>query len=220
MNNRISASSDFEFIELICKEIQQNAIRHVDEKSSFSLVLSGGNTPGKIFNLLKERYINRIPWEKIHFFWVDERCVSPNNKDSNYGLAYTHLLKDLNKVGSINRIQGETDPAEARVNYAETIKEYFCKTHSSSFDFMLLGMGKDGHVASLFPHQEIDDNELVVCTQNPYNKSNRISLSYAVINQSKMNLLMMNGKQKYEVFTKNDNLPIHKVRIDTTIVYI
>ncbi len=110
-----------------------------------NVALSGGSTPKGLFGLLSESpYRERVQWHDITFYWGDERCVPPDHPDSNYRMASEALLSKV-PAKAIHRIQGETDPKQAAEAYEKVLPQ-------GPLDLILLGMGPDGHTASLFPH--------------------------------------------------------------------
>lgn len=120
----------------------------------FTIALSGGSTPRALYSLLSsEAYSSRINWNDVQFFWSDERCLPPDDPESNYDLARTTLF-DLAPIpaGNIHRVKGELPPPEAAADYEGQLRAYFGGNDWPRFDLILLGMGDDGHTASLFPH--------------------------------------------------------------------
>src|SRR5205085_1753455 len=117
----------------------------------FSLVLSGGSTPKALYELLaSEDYRDQINWAKVKIFFGDERCVPPDDEQSNYRMARLALLSEVPIPGdNIYRIRGEIEPEPAAMEYGKLLKEQFA---DGGPDLVLLGMGDDGHTASLFPH--------------------------------------------------------------------
>lgn len=117
-----------------------------------NIALSGGNTPAQLFRMWASEYGDCTPWERIRFFWVDERCVPPEDAESNYGMTKRNLL-DLAPIPPENvfRIHGENDPDSEAIRYAEQAGRLI---PSAVFDIVLLGIGEDGHTASIFPGQE------------------------------------------------------------------
>lgn len=199
-----------EFTINICENIKEESSKAILQKDSFTLVLSGGNTPKLIFDELATNYLKTINWSKVHIFWLDERCVHPTHKDSNYKLAYDNLLSKIDNIGSIHRMKGELNPIEASKIYEKEILNFF-GTDEVKFDFILLGMGEDGHCASLFPKSsELEERErLVVSTQNKHNGYKRITMTLPIINKSSITL-MINSKDKFDVFNDERRaLPIH-----------
>jgi len=215
MSNRIQTYSKSEFIKKICESINEQASKNIKEKGSFTFVLSGGRTPKDIFMELAKNYKNSIEWRKVHFFWLDERCVEPTHVDSNYKLAYDYLISKLDVVVSVHRIKGELEPNEAAKKYEQEIKEFF-GTNEIKFDFILLGMGEDGHVASLFPNsRELELVEhLVLASEKKYNEYYRVTLGLDLINNSKYNLLLVNSREKKDVlYNIEKKYPIHRIKI-------
>lgn len=129
-------------------------ILHIAENVSglVNIALSGGSTPAQMFRLWASEYSARTPWKRIRFFWVDERCVPPEDAESNYGMTKRNLL-DLAPIPPENvfRIHGENDPASEAQRYAAQAE---CLIPGTVFDIVLLGVGEDGHTASIFPGQE------------------------------------------------------------------
>jgi len=221
MDNIIKTKTQEEFVKTVCETIKEQAEKNIKEKDSFTFVLSGGRTPKAIFEELALNYKESIDWSKVHFFWLDERCVEPKHEDSNYKLAYDHLISKLDSVGSVNRMKGELNPQIAAKEYKEEILNFF-GADEVRFDFVLLGMGEDGHVASLFPNSaEVKKvSDLVLATERVYGGYRRITLGLNLINMSRCKLLMVKGKQKLDNLEKNDvNLPINKI-VNKQIVYI
>lgn len=120
----------------------------------FSLMLSGGSTPRDVYALLAGApYRDLIEWSRVHIFWGDERCVPPDHPDSNYHMAREALISRVDlPADNVHRIQGEARPDQAAASYQSDISRYFGSEFTSPcFDLILLGMGEDGHIASLFP---------------------------------------------------------------------
>uniref|UniRef100_UPI0040470F3A 6-phosphogluconolactonase n=1 Tax=Aliarcobacter sp. TaxID=2321116 RepID=UPI0040470F3A len=206
-----------EFISKINEIIVYQAKKNIKEKGRFTFVLSGGSTPKDVFIDLAKNHKYSIEWSKVHIFWLDERCVVPTDENSNYKLAYDYLIKELDCIGSVNRMKGELNPSQAAKEYENLLLDFF-KKNKVCFDFILLGMGIDGHVASLFPNTEElkEQQKIVLSTNKKHNGFYRITLSSNTINNSKFNLLILKGKQKYEKY-KEDNLPKDLVRFDKVL---
>jgi 6-phosphogluconolactonase len=200
------------FVKHVCKIIKDKSMENIEKKGGFIFVLSGGKTPEKIFIELAVNYKESIDWTKVHFFWLDERCVKSDHEDSNYKLAYDNLISKLDKVGSVHRIRGELTPEVAAIEYKKNIKDFFGKK-SVAFDFILIGMGKDGHIASLFPNSNEmkKTNHFVLATDVAYSGCRRITLGLNLINKSRFKLLMVNNKAKNKVLNDNLNLPVNKL---------
>jgi 6-phosphogluconolactonase len=145
-----------------------------------------------MFNLLADRsqpFAETIPWDKLQVFWVDERCVPPDHADSNYRRANELLLSKVGiPAANVFRMEGELDPEEAASRYESTLRNTMKLEGAESpmFDLVLLGMGGDGHTASLFPHTAAinEIGRLVVANHVPQKDTWRISLTWPVINQA------------------------------------
>lgn len=221
MNNIINTNSNEEFVQTICEIVNEQATKNIEKKDSFTFVLSGGRTPKNVFIKLIKDYRNSIDWSKVHFFWLDERYVDLKSKDSNYKLAYDNLISKLDHVGSVHRIKCELKLQDTIFEYKEDILNFF-GTEEPKFDFILLGMGEDGHVASLFPKsREIQmTDQLVLNTEKRYSGFYRITLGLDLINNSKFKLLMIKGKEKMTILKqKSLNLPIHQIKEIQKVVY-
>ncbi len=210
-----------DFIETGCQLILEHAKKNIESKGSFSLVLSGGRTPKLFFDILINEYKKKIEWSKVDFFWLDERCVTPNHKESNYKLAFEALISKLDKTGDVYRMEGELEPKIAAIRYQEKIKLYFKKKSVSNFDFILLGMGEDGHVASIFPESEdaqINKNDMVFATSQKHMGFYRISFNYNLIESAEFKLLLVNTKEKLEIL-KNEAIifPINQISRKTIL---
>lgn len=167
-----------------------------------NLSLSGGSTPKALFDYWAEEK-KCLEWDKISFFWGDERCVSPDHEMSNFGMTQKHLFDKIPEIPSQNifRIKGENDPQEEAIRYGNILSSHVPKKNSlPCFEVIMLGLGEDGHTASIFP----DQLELWNSTQNcvvathPENKGKRISLSGNVINNAQHVVFLVTGKGKAE----------------------
>ena len=122
--------------------------RRLPDRGQFSVALAGGSTPRAAYALLAAE---EVDWSRVHVFWGDERCVPPDHPDSNYRLAREALLDHVSlPAGNVHRMRGEMEPEAAAQAYAAELRAFF-GTQWPSFDLVLLGMGNDGHIASLFP---------------------------------------------------------------------
>jgi 6-phosphogluconolactonase len=180
----------------------------VAARGRFSAVLSGGSTPGALYRLLAEApYRTQIPWPKVHLFWGDERCVPPDDvrpddwpPSSNYQLAHETLIAHVSiPEENIHRVQGELEPAAAARTYDLALRDFFCGPHPR-FDLVLLGLGKDGHTASLFPGSSaLDETErLAVAVEAHYEDrpAQRVSLTLPAINSARHALFLVQGRAK------------------------
>lgn len=166
----------------------------------FTAALSGGSTPEILFTILGEKFGNSVPWEYVHFFWGDERCVPPEDSESNYGMAKrTFLTKIKIPSGNIHRIIGEDDPVKETSRYSEEISLHTRKRNGMPlFDLVLLGLGEDGHTASIFPgHLELMDSDKICdLAYHPVTLQKRITLTGRVINNADAVTFLVSGKKK------------------------
>jgi 6-phosphogluconolactonase len=177
------------------------------ERGLARIAISGGTTPKAMLALLADRsepYFERVPWDKLHLFWVDERAVPPEHKDSNYGMTKAALLDHVPlPAANIHRIEGELEPEVAASRYEAAIRTDFRLegAESPAFDLVLLGMGDDGHTASLFPHTEAIHELGRVAVANRVEKMNtwRITLTWPVINQGREVAFLIEGAGKRDI---------------------
>ena len=171
------------------------------------IAISGGTTPKAMFALLADRsqpYFERVPWGKLQLFWVDERSVPPEHKDSNYGMTKAALLDRVPlPTSQICRMEGELEPEVAASKYEAEIRTNFRLegAESPTFDLVLLGMGDDGHTASLFPHTEAihELGRIVVANWVEKLKSWRITLTWPVINHAREVAFLIEGTGKRDI---------------------
>lgn len=177
----------------------------MDEKNSsvFNLALSGGDTAKKMFTLWREEYMDRIDWNKLRFFWVDERCVSPSDPESNYGNASRYLFEPLNlPEENIHRIKGEDEPGVEAVRYSWEVKEFLPRFDQLPiFDCIILGVGPDSHIASIFPNTSklLYDSKSYTVSQHPVSGQYRITMTGPLILNNAPLLVPILGTGKYEI---------------------
>lgn len=186
------------------KFIQQRITDTLQQKKRCSISLSGGNTPRKLYQVLaSEPYLSSIPWNQIDFFWGDERCVPPDHPDSDYLMAKEMMLDAITArwQPGIYRIETEHSPAEAAARYEKTLREYFSDS-SSGFDILLLGMGEDGHTASLFPFTQAlhETKRWVVENYVPKLQTWRVTLTAHFLNRAVTTMVLVSGTNKRDVF--------------------
>lgn len=184
-------------------------------RKNFHLAISGGNTPVGLFRLWAEDYKNTIPWTRLHLYWADERCVSPEDSDSNYGMTKRVLLDKVTiPIMQIHRIHGEDTPEIEVKRYSFLvenllIKEKLCPV----FDCILLGVGTDGHTSSLFPglNNLLNSPDIYTVSVHPETRLKRITLTGMPILHAKKVFFYVLGKDKSdivkEVIKGNDNYP-------------
>ncbi len=174
----------------------------VADKKEFHVALSGGSTPKLIFDVLASEYGTVIGWNNIHFYWGDERCVPPTDNQSNYKMTEEHLFSKINvPPGNIHRVLGENNPASEAIRYSNLLEINLNRVEGiPQFDLVILGMGDDGHTASIFPH-EIDlwesADHCVVAT-HPDSGQKRVSINGSVINTAKAVTFLVTGSGKSE----------------------
>ncbi len=180
----------------------------VERRGIARVAISGGSTPKAAFKLLAaEPFASSVPWEKLQLFWVDERCVGPESPESNYGVCRELLLSKVPiPEASIFRMEGELDPEVAASRYESTLRHAF-KLEGAElprFDLLALGMGPDGHTASLFPHTAAlhEMGRLVVANHVPQMNTWRISLTWMVINHAAEVVFEVAGPSKTEVLSQ------------------
>jgi 6-phosphogluconolactonase len=194
------------------KDFAKRAIKKVQRTGSFKVALSGGNTPKLLFDILASGtnlgIKTPIPWEDIYVFWSDERYVPQNDEQSNYLMANAHLLSKvpIPKKNIFPISTGSGKPEQDALKYAETIKEVFQAKPSQVpvFDLVYLGMGPDGHTASLFPGTDVVKSlvignyprQLVSALWVEKFKMYRISFLPDLINQAKAIILLVAGSDK------------------------
>jgi 6-phosphogluconolactonase len=174
------------------------------------VAISGGSTPKIIFQLLADPagpFLNTIPWDKLQLFWVDERCVGPDDPESNYGVAKELLLSKVPiPEANVFRMEGELDPEQAAARYEATLRNAMKLegAETPAFDLVTLGMGPDGHTASLFPHTAGLDNmtSLVIANHVPQKDTWRISLTWPVINHAAEVVFEIDGASKTAVLAE------------------
>lgn len=174
----------------------------VKDKEVFHVALSGGSTPKIVFDILAENFADKLDWSKIHFYWGDERCVPPTDDQSNYKMTIEHLFSKIDvPQENIHRVLGENDPNPEAMRYANLLEINLDRVEGvPQFDLVILGMGDDGHTASIFPN-EIDlweaDDHCVVAT-HPESGQKRVSINGKVINTAKEVAFLVTGQSKAE----------------------
>ena len=183
-------------------ELSREAIRF---SGRFTLVLSGGSTPKGLYERLAEaEFSKKLDWDSIHIFWGDERCVPPDHPESNYRMALKSLIDHVPiPPQNVHRIRGEMEPQEAATAYENKLRTFFFPDHVEppgvpGFDLILLGMGVDGHTASLFPKAAAlhEQKRWVVAHHVEKLRSWRVTLTPRVINAAHNILFLVSGRDK------------------------
>jgi 6-phosphogluconolactonase len=182
----------------------------VDDHGRARIAISGGSTPQAAFALLadpNQPWRSRMPWENLEIFWVDERTVAPDHAESNYRMTREALLDHVPLAPEqIHRIEGELEPEVAAARYESELRNSFRLEGAElpRFDLVALGMGDDGHTASLFPHtgaiQEL--GRLVVANHVPQKDTWRITLTWPVIDHARSVFFMIGGADKAAILNE------------------
>ncbi len=178
------------------------------EQPGAALVLSGGSTPRQLYQLLaSDAFRNAIEWQRVALFWGDERTVPPTDPESNYGMTRQAMLHRLPVPESqIYRIAGELPPEQAAREYEEDIRKHFglAEGDTPRFDLVLLGLGEDGHTASLFPDTTAlqEDRRLVTSVYVRRLNTHRITMTLPVINNASHVLFLVSGSSKATILSK------------------
>jgi 6-phosphogluconolactonase len=188
-----------------------------------AIALSGGSTPRSVYELLgTDEFRTQLQWERVHLFWGDERCVPPHAPESNYRLVKESLLRGITlPARNVHRMKGEAPPGDAARAYEAEMKTVFALAQGElpEFDLLLLGLGEDGHTASLFPGSTaLDEVErLVLDVPAPGRISRRITLTISVINKASRILIFVSGKNKAVILkevceNEGQQYPVQRVR--------
>jgi 6-phosphogluconolactonase len=181
------------------------AVKAASTRGFARIAISGGTTPKAMFALLAaEPFASQVPWSKLDLYWVDERSVPPDHPDSNYRMTSEALLSKVPlPADHVHRMEGELDPEVAAARYESLIRNTFKLegAETPTFDLILLGMGDDGHTASLFPHTEAlnDLTHIVIANHVPQKDTWRITLTWPVINQGREVAFLIEGAAKAQV---------------------
>jgi 6-phosphogluconolactonase len=216
-----SEKTVFPDLETLCFGLADVIVRviqsHLKEHDYFTFALAGGTTPKRLYEILAQFHGEEIPWSRVYIFFGDERCVPPDHLQSNFAMVQKALLSNIQiPFQNINRIPGELDPPEKAAEvYEKVLRQYLHAEGEApstfSFDLILLGMGKDGHTASLFPGDSAlkEVNQWAVSVNSPpYTEPRRrITLTLPVINRSRNIFFMVSGEEKKDVVQSLLNEP-------------
>ncbi|MFU2089238.1 6-phosphogluconolactonase [Avibacterium avium] len=213
MNNVIFENAQ-SAVEKIAEELKQYSLGG----RPVHISLSGGSTPKLLFKTLAAAPYNQaIQWKNLHFWWGDDRMVAPSDPESNYGEVQKLLFDHIEiPAENIHRIRGEAPVEQELVRFQKELAEV---VPNGEFDWIILGMGADGHTASLFPHQtNFDDENLAVIAKHPETGQVRISKTAKLLEQAKRITYLVTGAAKAEILkeiqsTPAENLPYPAAKI-------
>jgi len=188
--------------EVLARDFTALAENILTAKGEVSIALSGGSTPDLFFKAIAELQ-PALDWKAFRFFWVDERCVPPDHPESNFGSAYREFLLPLSvPEESWFRIRGEDDPQEEAIRYERLVREHVPPGNEwPAFDIVFLGMGTDGHTASVFPAERHLWESESLCTvgTHPVSGQKRITFTGHLINAARHVIFLVTGKEKSHI---------------------
>ena len=211
--------NEIALINTLISQLKKDISKSKKKNERFSFVLTGGKSPIKLYKKLAK---SKIDWSNVDLFWGDERHVTNKSKNSNYKLAYDTFIKKI-KIDKKNlyKIDVNKNLNYSAQKYKKKIMNYF-KNNKNFFDCVLLGMGEDGHVASIFPNSKLIKEKFIVKSVKRKD-FNRITLSLNLINRSKKIILWLNNKFKSKIFDKykklGKHLPVNNLNRKKIIVY-
>ena len=195
-----------ELADLTLKYFITYAQRAIERRGVFRVAISGGSTPVRFYERLSNPSVrSSVQWEKVHIFWVDERCVPPSSEASNFGLAtHTFLLDIPIPEENIHRVTGESQNyADAVSEYEQIIRSVFMISEGQlpAFDLIILGMGADGHIGSVLPNTYalFDTDDLVSAVYRMNGDYNRITLTVPVMKEARRILILVSGENKAKI---------------------
>jgi 6-phosphogluconolactonase len=208
--------------EEAARRIIKQARGAVASRGRFTVALSGGSTPEGAYRLLAQvQYGSQVPWDGVHLFWGDERCVPPDEAGSNYRLAYQAFIAEVPiPAENVHRIRGELSPPAAALAARREMEDFFCGP-LPRFDLVLLGLGTDGHTASLFPGSDalevVGDMAVAVEAQYEGRPAQRVTLTLPAINGARQVLFLVSGEDKSGIVAQvlgsgGGSLPAERVR--------
>ncbi len=206
MSHSVRVFSDLDALAQAIAAILIKDLDRIEPDHFYTIALSGGSTPEYIFRYLAENYAERIDWDKLLVFWGDERCVAPESSNSNYRMAYESLLQNVPiPDANIFRIKGEDDPATEARQYSELVSENVAEFEDTpQFDLMLLGLGSDGHTASIFPDRTelFSSSRLFEVAVKPGTGEKRITATGRLINNSSKICFIVTGREKAKIVSE------------------
>ncbi|PIB27793.1 6-phosphogluconolactonase [Maribacter sp. 4G9] len=186
----------------VALEFSKYLANFIGQQDKVHIALSGGSTPKIVFDVLASTFNDKIDWVKVHFYWGDERCLPPTDAESNYKMTEEHLLSKIDiPEGNIHRIRGEDDPNTEAHRYADLLEKKLPYMDGvPQFDLVILGMGDDGHTASIFPHEIHlwDSDRLCEVAVHPDTGQRRVTITGRIINHAKVVAFLVTGGGKSE----------------------
>lgn len=196
-SEQLASSAAAKIAELLNKTIS--------EKNQVNIALSGGTTPSLYFKILVDEYADKISWEKVNVYWADERYVPHTSPESNYGNALNAFLSKLPLI-NIYPVNTLLPCEQCAYKYEKLLHDNLPHNNLGTpvFDIVLLGMGDDGHIASLFPGSQIlnESKKSVACVYVDKVKMNRISLTFPVLNNALNRIIVFTGANKVRIFNE------------------
>ena len=219
MISEIHSKSSSDFGDTISSLIIQNAIETIKLFGNYYIAIPGGKMPIPVFDSLRKKALKAdiLDWSRVHIFWLDDRFVPHNHNDSNFKLFKDHFLQYNNEVNYYPIPYGSSID-KCSENYERTIcKNVRRKSHSTpSFDLILIGIGDDGHIASLFPNSDelhYKGNKKIIPVLNPPFEHRRITFTIELLNAARSRIIGIKGTKKVVIFNKiksgvNNNYPL------------
>ncbi len=192
--------TSYELAEKFAEELVKMIKSSSDGKQQFTIALSGGSTPELLFTLISNHFASAVAWKNVHLFWGDERCVPPDSAESNYGKTKRLLIDKIEiPVCNIHRIIGESDPAIETERYSHEISAFTGNRNGYPvFNLVILGLGTDGHTASIFPGNTdlFTSGKTCDIAVHPVTNQKRITITGTIINNADRVVFLVTGKNK------------------------
>ncbi|MEI8673482.1 6-phosphogluconolactonase [Vibrio sp. SA48] len=205
----------FDTAQQVVTSLADDLKAYSEQGRQIHISLSGGSTPKMLFKLLAQApYAEGIQWSNLHFWWGDERCVAPNDVESNYGEANALLFSQVNlPAENIHRIRGEDEPQVEADRFAKEMADVIPSENGTPvFDWILLGVGADGHTASLFPGQtNYQDENLSVLATHPESGQLRVSKTAKVLEAAKRISYLVLGASKVDIVNEIHTTPANEL---------
>jgi len=209
-NKKITRILKYESVDELSDAVCDSLFQSISDcdRSNYFIALSGGTTPMAIYRRVAERSITSIiPWDKVHFFWSDERCVPPDHPESNFKMAYDSLLGKISVPSdNIHRIKGEAPVESEAGRYTGVINDLIEDRLNGIpiFDWIFLGLGLDGHTASLFPDSPVltESKRICAAANHPQTGQDRLTFTFPLINSARRISFLATGSEKSAVVSE------------------